>query len=364
MINTNKYKILKIFSHPTYAFFLFGALAFFITVAFMHESDKNTWRIEKNNLDTVIRTYASYNAGAEVKDSDVTYKTGNYVSARIRTFAFNTSDTRRECINRLSATELKFNDMSILRTCKNKLPSIGEYAGKDILTTIVPILSPTDELLGIRIRTSSEAPSPSLFDTFGSLSTVIGMISIVLISAVSGSLLSVLVKKYLIELPIIARYDDLTGYLRRDAFFMAANKVLSISSFSKRPACVLIIDIDHFKNVNDTFGHSAGDDALKFVADTLKKSFRREDIFGRIGGDEFAIVLPNISLDDAYVVVERARARINASSFDPSTGDSIKLAVSIGLVEYDIDEEGLTEVMKRADENLYIAKKTRNIVAK
>ncbi|PWC15648.1 GGDEF domain-containing protein [Brenneria roseae subsp. americana] len=363
-MSTIKYKILNIFSHPIPAFFLFGTLAFFITVAFMHESDKNVWKIEKHNLDTTIKAYSSYSSGAEVKDSDVTHKTGSYVSARIRTFAFNTGDTRSECIGRLSETELHFNDMSIIRICQNKLPSIGEYAGKDTLTSIFPILSPTDELLGIRIRTNSETPPPSLFDTFRSLSGIIGILSIVLISAVLGSLLSVLAKKYLIELPTIARYDDLTGYLRRDAFFMAANKALNISDFTKHPVCMILIDIDHFKRVNDTFGHSAGDYALKFVADILKRSFRREDIFGRIGGDEFAIVLPNMDLDDAYIVVERARARINDNHYEASNGNRINLTVSIGLVKYNIAEEGLIDVMKRADENLYIAKKNRNTVAK
>ncbi|WP_409311266.1 GGDEF domain-containing protein [Pectobacterium sp. B1J-3] len=363
-MQTIKYKILKIFAHPTSAFFLFGILAFFITAAFMHESDKNTWEMERYNLDTTIRSYDSYSSGAEVQDSDVTRKTGNYVSSRIRVFAFNTSDTRRECINRLSETELKFNDMSIIRTCQNNLPSIGEFAGKGTLTSIFPLLSPTDELLGIRIRTSSEAPPPSLLDTFGSLPTIIGMLGIVLICATSGSLLSVLARKYLIEFPTIARYDDLTGYLRRDAFFMAASKALNIANITRQPVCVILIDIDHFKNVNDTLGHSAGDNALKFIADILKKSFRREDIFGRIGGDEFAIVLPEINLNNAYTVVERARARVNDSNYEVSAGNRIHLTVSIGLVEYRIAEENLIEVMKRADENLYIAKETRNSVAK
>ncbi|MFC3396732.1 GGDEF domain-containing protein [Brenneria rubrifaciens] len=363
-MNKTNYKIIKALSHPTSAFLLVGTLAFFIAIAFMHESDKSAWKMEKQRLVTTIKAYESYKLGVDVKDSDFTYKTGNYIFSRIRTLAFNTKDARSECIHRLSETELKFNDMLVIRICQNKLPFTGEFERKGTLTSIVPILSPTDELLGIRIRSNSEAPPPSLLDTFDSWSTIIGMLVIVLISAISGSLLSVLAKKYLIELPTIARYDDLTGYLRRDTFFVAANKALDIANLTKHPVCVLLIDIDHFKNVNDTFGHSAGDDALKYVADILKKSFRREDIYGRIGGDEFAIVLPNIGLNDAYKVAERARRRVNDSNDVKMRENNINLAVSIGLVEYNIGEEDLIKVMKRADENLYIAKKIRNTVEK
>ncbi|MEE3651858.1 MULTISPECIES: GGDEF domain-containing protein [unclassified Brenneria] len=253
--------------------------------------------------------------------------------------------------------------MAIIRVCHNKLPSIGEYAGKDTLTIIFPLLSAKDDLLGIRIRTTLKATPPSVFDIFSSLTAIAGISSIVLLFAVLGSLLSILAKKYLIELPITARYDDLTGYLRRDAFFMTANKALNIADFSKRPVCVILIDIDHFKIVNDTLGHSAGDEALKLVAEVFKKSFRREDIFGRIGGDEFAIVLPNIGLEDAYMVAERARLRVSDANSE-MFGNDVNLTVSIGLVEYRIEKEDLTAVMKRADKKLYDAKKTRNAVAK
>ncbi|MEC5343973.1 GGDEF domain-containing protein [Brenneria populi] len=247
--------------------------------------------------------------------------------------------------------------------CQNKLPSIGDFAGRGTLTVIFPILSAQDDLLGIRIRTTSYDPHPSLFDTLSAAPSVIAIVSIVLLTAILGSLLSILARKYLIELPLTAKYDDLTGCLRRDAFFMAANKALSIANFSKRPLCVILIDIDHFKSVNDTFGHGAGDDALRMVADIFKKSFRREDIFGRIGGDEFSIVLPNISLNEAYMVAERARLRIGEARSD-MLGKDVSLTVSIGLVEYHIESEDLTEVMNRADEKLYVAKEMRNTVAK
>ncbi|ASY80925.1 GGDEF domain-containing protein [Pectobacterium polaris] len=362
-MNDLKYKILKLFAHPTYAFLLFGAISFIFTIIIMHEANKSTWKTERINLDTAIKTYGSYTNSGEVTESDMIRQSGTYLLSRTRTFAFNTRDSRSECINKLSSSDLNFNDMAVIRTCQNKLPSIGDYAGKNTLTIIFPILSPTDELLGIWIRTTSENPPPSFIQTLLSWSSLLVITGSVLLCAVLGSLLSLLTKKYLVELPIIARYDDLTGYLRRDAFFLATNKAFSIANLTKRPVSVILIDIDYFKQVNDSFGHSVGDDALKFVADTFKKSFRREDIFGRIGGDEFAIVLPNIGLDDAYTIVDKARERLSNTPCETAAG-KIRLTVSIGLVEYEVTGEDLIEVMKRADDNLYIAKKTRNATAK
>ncbi|KHN53257.1 GGDEF domain-containing protein [Pectobacterium fontis] len=362
-MNDLKYTILKFFAHPTYVFFLFGAVSFIATITTMHESDKNIWQAERHNLDTTIKTYESYGAGGEVTENDITRETGSYVSTRVRTWVFNTRDTHHECINRLSSSDLTFNDMNIIRLCQNKLPSIGEFAGKGTITIIFPILSPTDDLLGIRIRTTSETTHPSLFDSLSSFSDAISILSIVLLCAISGILLSLLTKKYLVELPIIARFDDLTGYLRRDAFFLAANKAFSIANLTRRPVSVILIDIDHFKQVNDSFGHSVGDEALKFVADIFKKSFRREDLFGRIGGDEFAIVFPNTGIGDAYTIVDKARERLSDTPCETAAG-KIRLTVSIGLVEYHISGEDLSEVMKRADDNLYVAKKTRNATAK
>ncbi|MGK2889734.1 MAG: GGDEF domain-containing protein [Candidatus Malihini olakiniferum] len=111
-------------------------------------------------------------------------------------------------------------------------------------------------------------------------------------------------------------------------------------------------------------GHNSGDNALKTVAGILQSSFRKEEIFDHLGGDEFAIILPNIALDDAYWVAERARVAIsNAISVVSSSGQKMRLSVSIGLVKYHIAQEDLAQVMKRADEKLYLAKRERNRVA-
>lgn len=357
-----KYQLLKLISHPVSSFFLFGSVIFFVALIIIYQDHQREWQSQRYNLDNIIHLYQSYNTGNDVRETDTHFTSGDFMNVRVRTMAFNTRDTQTECISRLSQLDLAFNDMTIIRLCKNKLPAMGEYAGKGTLTTLFPLMTQWDELQGVIIRTTSVPQEPMLYQTIRSFPTLVIAASMALLAAMLGSLLSLFAKKYLIELPTTARYDDLTGYLRRDAFILAANKVLQIANVTRRPACVILLDIDHFKNVNDTLGHSGGDEALKVVADVLKRAFRKEEIFGRLGGDEFSIVLPNIALDDAYWVAERARVAIsNASS--AINGKKMKLSVSIGLVEYHIGEEDLTQVMKRADEKLYLAKRERNRVA-
>ncbi|MBG6242498.1 MAG: GGDEF domain-containing protein [Candidatus Symbiopectobacterium sp. Dall1.0] len=358
-----KYQLLKLISHPVSAFFFFGSVVFSAALFVIYHDRQAEWDTQRHNLDSIINIYQSYNTGGEVKDSDIRFLTGDFTQVRVRTLGFNTRDTQPECITHLSQLDLTFNDMTILRLCKDKLPAMGQYAGKGAYTTIFPLMSPLDELHGVIIRTTGVLSEPTLYKTVRSFSSLLIAAFMALLAAMLGSVLSLFAKKYLIELPTTARYDDLTGYLRRDAFYHAANKVLQIANVTRRPTCVILIDIDHFKNVNDTLGHDGGDDALKTVAAILKNSFRKEEIFGRLGGDEFAIVLPNIALDDAYWVAERARVAVSNATSASSSGQKMKLSVSIGLVEYHIAQEDLTQVMKRADEKLYLAKRERNRVA-
>ncbi|WP_223881492.1 GGDEF domain-containing protein [Affinibrenneria salicis] len=341
---------------------LFGIFSLLLTTIVIHQTQSYDWQTERKNLAETIDVYKSYNAGSSVTENEKEYRSGNYLYSRVATFAFNTRNTTTECINRLSELNLSFNNMEIIRICQNKLPAIGEFGAKGKLITIFPILSETDILTGVRVRTTSQLDKPTLLTTLSTANSLGMVLCVVLLSAILGSLLSILAKKYLIELPTTARYDELTGFLRREAFFTAASKVLHLANFTGKPVCVILIDIDHFKKINDTLGHSGGDVALQAIAAQLHHSFRKADIFGRIGGDEFAVVLPETPLDQAWNVAERARNAINA--MDTSTLADLKLSVSIGLVEYQSGKEGLLQVINRADEKLYCAKKARNSVYK
>lgn len=358
-MNFIKNHLVRLFANPVSAFVLFGLFSVTLTSLLLLNSRQKDWQEEKRNFDSIIRLYESYNTGGEIAESDRFYKVGNSMFSRVRIMAFNTRDVGRECINRLSELDLSLNDMAIIRVCQNLLPSAGNPPEKNQLTTVMPILSPTDKLIGLRIRVTTLGSSPGFSNIATSSAEIITLACISLMIAVMGSLLSLVAKKYLIELPTTARYDDLTGFLRRDAFYQSANRALKAARHESRPMCAMLIDIDHFKQVNDTLGHAAGDEALKAVADIIRHSFRRHDILCRLGGDEFAVVLPNISQENAVRVAERVREGIHElghtlSSMSPG------ITVSIGLVAVESPDEGLDEIIRRADVNLYLAKRTRN----
>ncbi|ATZ95916.1 MULTISPECIES: GGDEF domain-containing protein [Dickeya] len=358
-MNFIKNHIVRLLANPVSAFVLFGLFSVALTSLLLLNSRQKDWQEEKRNFDSIIRLYESYNTSGEIAESDHFYKVGNSMFSRVRIMAFNTRDVGHECINRLSELNLSLNDMAIIRVCQNLLPSAGNPPEKEQLTTVMPILSPTDKLIGLRIRVTTLGSSPGFGNIATTSAEVITLACISLMVAVMGSLLSLVAKKYLIELPTTARYDDLTGFLRRDAFYQSANRALKAARHENKPLCAMLIDIDHFKQVNDTLGHAAGDEALKAVADVIRHSFRRHDILCRLGGDEFAVILPNISQENAVRVAERVREGIHELGH-ASTSMSPGITVSIGLVTVESPDEGLDEIIRRADVNLYLAKRTRN----
>jgi diguanylate cyclase (GGDEF)-like protein len=159
------------------------------------------------------------------------------------------------------------------------------------------------------------------------------------------------------EMRSLASYDSLTGLLSRHAFFDNANNYVSLAKREKKPFSVLIIDLDHFKLINDRYGHPAGDAVLKLFADVVNSIARRSDIIGRLGGEEFAMVLPNTSSSEALEFSERLHHAINQAVLK-FNGSAIRYTVSIGLDEFDSDsaEDGIDDLLAQADLALYRAK--------
>jgi diguanylate cyclase (GGDEF)-like protein len=158
------------------------------------------------------------------------------------------------------------------------------------------------------------------------------------------------------EMRRLASYDSLTGLLSRHAFFDNANNYISLAKREKKPFSVLIIDLDHFKLINDRYGHPAGDAVLKLFADVVNSVARSSDIIGRIGGEEFAMILPSTRSSKALEFAERLHHAVNQAvlKFD---GSAIRYTVSIGLAEFDNDsEEGIDDLLACADLALYRAK--------
>ncbi len=157
------------------------------------------------------------------------------------------------------------------------------------------------------------------------------------------------------ELRELATTDPLTRLPNRRHFMQALEKELARVQRTNRVACLLMFDLDHFKRVNDRYGHAAGDHVLIMVADVLRDMLRQQDTAGRIGGEEFAVLLPETDQSQGYVVAERLRASLEARQVH--VGEKpLKITASIGCVEILPDEVSVDVALARADHALYLAK--------
>jgi diguanylate cyclase (GGDEF)-like protein len=156
------------------------------------------------------------------------------------------------------------------------------------------------------------------------------------------------------ELSIVASTDSLTSCLNRRAFTTLVDGYLERVDAAKREGALLVIDVDHFKRINDSYGHDRGDEALRLIAHTIRGAVRDIDLVGRMGGEEFGVFLPGIDPDRTLVVAERIRATINTAEFCPG-GSRVGLSVSVGGATF-ADEVTFTELFRRADQRLYAAK--------
>lgn len=150
--------------------------------------------------------------------------------------------------------------------------------------------------------------------------------------------------------------DYLTGLANRRAFFEAAEQELTRSRTVPRPTAVIVLDADHFKAINDRYGHPGGDVVLQHLAAILGDTFREVDVVARIGGEEFAVLLPSTDLPRAAVVAERLRASVAAQAVH-FEGVQIRYTVSAGVASLDDGEGGIDLLLKRADQALYAAKR-------
>jgi len=165
-------------------------------------------------------------------------------------------------------------------------------------------------------------------------------------------------KDRMAELDRLASTDPLTGLYNRRMFFRRMDEEVARAGRTASPMCLLYVDIDFFKKINDEYGHDAGDKVLQQVARTMTRIIRRGDVLGRIGGEEFLILLPDTPGEAGQRIAERLRQRVEHATI--ITGNS-KLAVTISAgVFHAADPVGLSidDMVKAADEALYEAKET------
>jgi diguanylate cyclase (GGDEF)-like protein len=160
-----------------------------------------------------------------------------------------------------------------------------------------------------------------------------------------------------------ALVDPLTGVANRRAFLQNAEQVTRRQVERVRPVAVFIVDIDHFKTINDRFGHAAGDQVLRLFTRTCTANLRASDLVGRLGGDEFAVLLADANRDNAFLVAERIRKAFAAAAATVG-GQTMAATVSIGVAIIQDPQQDLTALIDQADQVLYRAKADgRNRVA-
>jgi diguanylate cyclase (GGDEF)-like protein len=158
-----------------------------------------------------------------------------------------------------------------------------------------------------------------------------------------------------LELRMVAQVDFLTGALTRRGFIEQGEREIARSARYGRPTALVMIDIDHFKSVNDTYGHAAGDQVLHQVADLAASILRPSDVFGRLGGEEFAMLLPETGGEEAVVVAERLRQALAGHVMQLADGRALRVTASFGIAAL-ADDKAVADWLARADTMLYAAK--------
>ncbi len=153
-----------------------------------------------------------------------------------------------------------------------------------------------------------------------------------------------------------ATLDALTGLNNRRQFEVRLKQEIATTKRQKNPLCAMMIDIDFFKKVNDTYGHASGDTVLRTVASIIKEHLRESDIPSRYGGEEFAVLLPYTHIDEAQIVGERLRKAVENTPV-PIDKKNINVTISMGLAEFNPEETG-ENLFERADKALYEAKES------
>jgi diguanylate cyclase (GGDEF)-like protein len=158
----------------------------------------------------------------------------------------------------------------------------------------------------------------------------------------------------------LSRTDSLTKILNRRAFTESAETEIYRARRYKHPFTIVFMDLDNFKAVNDTFGHSAGDKLLDLVAQTIKNNMRSSDLIGRLGGDEFSILMPETGFESADISMRRLQLKL----LDIMQRNGWPVTFSIGMVTYTTPPDSIEDIIRKADSVMYSVKNNgKNMIA-
>lgn len=221
-----------------------------------------------------------------------------------------------------------------------------------------PILDATDLFTSLaEERLSTAIPIPRHDDEIGAMMRAIHVLK-------AHSLAKVGLEKQreelIAQLQTLSDTDFLTGLLNRRAFFSQGEQQFGIAQRYRRQLVLIVMDIDHFKAVNDRYGHPGGDQVLRGVADLCRRYRRKVDLLARYGGEEFIVLLPEIDLSQGLAVAEKLRSAIDACHLQLDDGQVVNVTASFGVAAFDgeaVDyDQSLESLIERADQALYQAK--------
>jgi diguanylate cyclase (GGDEF)-like protein len=293
-------------------------------------------------------------------DGQRTMQLSRFVTAKTQIIKHGVEDGEAGCIDRLvdrlgvvmgSDAETS---PAIQTVCKDRRTAGHIVDQSPRLVVLRPRFDAEGHHIATEVTLVETSPRPDVFDAALAPSVIIAILAVTLIAGVATYQIVGRGQRRYAALWEAAAVDGLTGCLRREAFLATLSGAVAEAHGGGGRLCLLVVDVDDLKAVNDRHGHAGGDAAIRMVAAELTKGLRRGDIVGRLGGDEFAALMAGAPLADALAAAERVRAAV-AAAHGTGADSAVTATVSIGVAEL-ASGEGVTELMARADAALYGAK--------
>jgi diguanylate cyclase (GGDEF)-like protein len=238
---------------------------------------------------------------------------------------------------------------------------VGGFGHKFLIMAAIKLSDPAVPIAELALNREALQADFAEFDLSVLITVVVAVTPVLAIAAVPTVLLA---RRFIMHAQLLAasRIDTKTGLLNASTWEREAEVEITRAVRMRIPLAVALVDIDHFKVVNDTYGHLVGDKALRAVTDGLRGQLRGYDLAGRFGGEEFAVLLPQAREQDALNVAERLRAHIAGLSIPVDDEDEsagfVRLTISVGVASLDGESRELTDLLAAADAALYHAKET------
>ena len=238
---------------------------------------------------------------------------------------------------------------------------VGGRGHHFLIVGAIKLTDPSVRLADLELNREALQADFAEFDLSILITVVIAVNPVLAVTAVPTVLLA---RRFIMheQLLAAARIDTKTGLLNASTWEREAETEIARAVRMRIPLAVALVDIDHFKAVNDTYGHLIGDKALRAVTDALRSQLRGYDLAGRFGGEEFVVLLPQAREQDALNVAERLRAHIAGLSVPVDDKDEsagfVTLTISVGVASLDGESRELTDLLAAADAALYHAKET------